>query len=71
MEKVDRFFPEVGLNLTIWSGKFDGYHEQWLRWVDQDGNLLAVGEEERERDERAEAEAARLREKLRELGLDL
>ena len=84
VEKVDRFFPELGLGLTVWLGEFDGFREQWLRWVDAQGNLLATGEEEaqraereheraeleRERAELAFNEAERLRQKLRELGVD-
>lgn len=76
VEKVDRHFPEIGLGLTIWFGEFDGFRDNWLRWVDSDNTLLATGEEmrevagqERERAERAESEADRLRQKLRELGI--
>ena len=77
VEKVDRLFPDIGLGLTTWFGEFDGFREQWLRWVDPDGNLLAVGEEEHrraeqesERAEQASAEVERLRQKLRELGVE-
>lgn len=84
VEKVDRLFPEIGLGLKVWYGRFDGFEENWLRWTDLDGHLLATGEEEHRRAEqerqradqereRADREAAaneRLRQKLRELGVD-
>lgn len=70
VEKVDRHFPEIGLGLTTWFGEFDGFREHWLRWVDAEGNLLASGEEQRQRADHAEAEAKRLREKLRQLGIE-
>lgn len=65
VEKVDRFFPEVGLGLTTWFGEFDGFREHWLRWVDADGNLLATGEEESRRAEQ-ERERAEQERRLRE-----
>lgn len=84
VDKVDRFFPEVGLGLSLWTGTFDGFEAVWLRWVDKDGEMLALGSEERERADqerdradqerdRADQErerAERLERKLRELGLD-
>ncbi len=63
LEKVDRSFPEIGLGLTVWHGEFDGLEDDWLRWVDAQGVLLAIGEEERDRAEtereRAEYEQGR------------
>jgi Uma2 family endonuclease len=63
VEKVDRFFPEVGLGLTLWEGSFDGWQVTWLRWVDKQGHLLATGEEARARadGERARADEERAR----------
>lgn len=60
VEKVDRLFTEMGLGLTLWSGEFDGFQEQWLRWVDAEGNLLATGLE-RSNQERQRAEQERQR----------
>ncbi|GMU52410.1 MAG: hypothetical protein AMXMBFR33_15560 [Candidatus Xenobia bacterium] len=79
VDKVDRFFPEIGLGLAIWKGEFDGLEELWLRWTNREGQLLETGLErslrERERAdserERAEAEQRKreeLERKLRELG---
>lgn len=46
----------------------------WLRWWDNQGNLLLIGEEraqlERQRAEQAEQKAARLAERLRAMGID-
>lgn len=84
VEKVDRLFPDLGLGLSLWQGKFDDWQDEWLRWTDLEGELLATGSEERERaeqereraeQERERAERERLRveqleAKLRELGVD-
>ena len=46
VEKVDRYFPELGLGLTLWRGTYDGWSEdEWLRWTNPAGELLATGEE--------------------------
>jgi Uma2 family endonuclease len=69
------------LGLAPWEGTFEGLTTTWLRCHDQDGNLLLTGREraeqereraqqERGRAERALAENERLREKLRELGIE-
>lgn len=63
VEKVDRQFPEIGLGLTVWFGEFDGFCEHWLRWVDADGNLLAIGEEEHRRAEQERQRAEHERER--------
>lgn len=77
VEKVDRLFPEIGLGLTLWTGEFDNRVEDWLRWTDLQGQLLATGSEERRRadieSQRADREAQRakeLEEKLRSLGIE-
>ncbi len=51
--RPDTALPDVGLQLTLWTGRFEGQMESWLRWCDADGNLLLTGEE------RAAQEAAR------------
>jgi Uma2 family endonuclease len=43
VEKIDRWFPEVGLGLTTWTGVYDGMQGTWLRWCDERGILLATG----------------------------
>jgi hypothetical protein len=49
------WFPEVGLGLVLWPGTFEGQHETWLRWCDQESRVIPTGEE------RAERLAAQLR----------
>ncbi len=60
VERKDFDLPDVGLSLTLWQGEFEGWTDDWLRWVDTDGNLILTG------NERAE----RLADKLRELGVN-
>ncbi len=73
--------PELELWLGIWQGTWDAQEGYWLRWWDQEGELLPLGTElaERERQraeaaaqraEAAEQRAARLAAQLRAAGLD-
>jgi len=73
--RKDRQLPDVGLQLTLWEGRFEAQAATWLRWCDAEGNLIPTGEERakleaeranRETDARqqAEAELARLKEEL-------
>ncbi|BAY17800.1 hypothetical protein NIES2109_03870 [Nostoc sp. HK-01] len=57
----------LGVELGIWQGYYLNAALPWLRWWDEQGNLLLTGDE---RAEQAEQENARLREKLRALGVD-
>ena len=59
--REDFNLPDVGLGTTLWYGKFEDTTAEWLRWTDNDGNLLLTGTER----------AAHLAEKLRELGVDI
>jgi hypothetical protein len=63
------------LGLTFWRGAFEESTERdWLRWCDADGQLIPLGEEraqaETERANAAEARAAWLEKKLREMGVE-
>jgi hypothetical protein len=81
-QELDRpYLPRVGLGLKLWDGVFEDREDTWLRWCDEQSNVIMTGEErarmeaERADDEataRMEAEnrAARLAAKLRELGVD-
>ncbi|MCC5639703.1 Uma2 family endonuclease [Nostoc sp. CHAB 5844] len=78
----------MGVELGIWQGRYQNVELPWLRWWDEQGNLLLTGDEraeverqraeverqiaetERQRAEMAEQENARLRERLRALGID-
>ncbi len=63
--------PEIKLGLMLWEGEFEGFQDTWLRWTDEQGNLILTGKERAEREvaekehertekerERAEKEAA-------------
>ncbi len=69
--RKDFTLPTLGLSLTLWEGKFEGVTDKWLRWCDQDGQLILTGKEGREHAEvrasRAEEEVAQLREALEQL----
>ena len=54
------WLPEVGLGVRLWRGVYEGIVETWLRWYDQDGNLLLTGAERVEHErQRAEHERQR------------
>ncbi len=52
--------PETGLSLTLWQGDFEGFTENWLRWLNASGEMLLTADEKN----------AKLAEKLRELGIN-
>ena len=67
--------PPLGVELGLWQGSYLNNPEQlWLRWWDEYGNLLLVGNEvaeyERLRAFAAERKAAKLAERLRAMGID-
>jgi Uma2 family endonuclease len=75
------WFPEIELGLGLWTGFYQGMQGQWLRWYDKNGDWLATDREDtlqakqvaEEANLRADLErekAARLADKLRELGID-
>lgn len=70
----DYRLPDIGLSLTLWEGRFEDSENSWLRWCDQDGNLLLTGHERAAlaegRAALAEDRAARMAAKLRELGIN-
>ena len=61
------WLPVLGLGLELWEGVYEGHEAVWLRWVDEEGNLLLTGEEAAEQ-ERQRAE--RLVAQLRALGVE-
>ncbi|EDN70390.1 Protein of unknown function DUF820 [Beggiatoa sp. PS] len=63
----DLWLSEVQLALTLWEGQYEDKYDVWLRWCDQQGNLIATG---KEKAEQALKHAKRLAAKLRELGID-
>ena len=66
--KIDFQLPSVGLQATLWEGRFEGRcATSWLRWRDSEGNLILLGEESAARErERADLLAAR----LKSMGID-
>jgi Uma2 family endonuclease len=44
-EKLETWLEQVGIGLTLWEGEFEGRKDLWLRWCDQDGNILLTGDE--------------------------
>jgi Uma2 family endonuclease len=56
------WLPVLGLGLELWEGAYEGHDALWLRWVDEEGNLLLTGEEAAEQErQRAERLAAQIR----------
>ena len=79
--KFDLQLPNLGLQATLWEGRFEGIHDKWLRWRDSEGNLILLGEEsaareseranrENERANRENERAERLAAKLKSMGID-
>ena len=75
------WFPDAGLGLRIWQGRYETLNANWLRWVDAMGELVPTGRElaeaehERAEVERIRAEAERQRadalvEQLRQHGIE-
>ena len=73
--------PELNLGLTLWDGEFENVHDKWLRWTDENNNLIYTGREmavelraqkEKERVEKEEAQerADKLAAMLQRLGRD-
>ncbi len=76
--RKDYALPTLGLSVTLWEGTYEGITDTWLRWCEQDGQLIPTGKEGREQEaaraaqeaaraESAEAEVARLRAELAQL----
>lgn len=81
IEIAEKWLAEVGIGLTLWKGVYENKLDLWLRWCDQDGNLILTGGERAEREcqraeqeyQRAEQERQRaeyLAKKLLALGID-
>jgi hypothetical protein len=51
---------DVGLGVRLWEGEYEGVKAVWLRWCDQEGNVIPTGAELAAA-ERARAEAERQR----------
>jgi hypothetical protein len=81
-QRLERpYLSRVGLGLMLWDGVFEDREDTWLRWCDDQGNVIPTGEErarmeadraDNEAKARLEAEerAAQLAARLREMGVD-
>jgi hypothetical protein len=68
------WLSEIGLGLRLWQGRFEGMHGTWLRWCDRDKHVIPSGAErseiERKRTKKAAQEIKRLRQQLRDAGIE-
>jgi Uma2 family endonuclease len=82
VETTETWLEGVNLGLTFWEGEFEGLNTTWLRWCDENGNLLLTGDElaqkailetqeANKKAENAENELEKLKEKLRQQGINL
>jgi hypothetical protein len=66
--------PPLRVELGIWQGKYQNAELPWLRWWDDQGNLLLTGAERAEREhqekERLHAQLLKLKAQLRALGVE-
>ncbi|MEB3340680.1 Uma2 family endonuclease [Okeania sp.] len=78
---TETWLEKVGLGLTLWSGKFEGKEDVWLRWCDVEGNVIPTGAERAEQEKREKELAlqqveeekqkvAQLEARLRALGIE-
>lgn len=61
------WIPELRLGLKFWEGEFQGWRRNWLRWCDEQGNVIPTGAE---RADRAADQIKRLQAQLRALGAE-
>ena len=66
------WLPEVKMGLGLWQGSYQGIERLWLRWYDEESNWLPTPtEREKQRADQAEVENQRLRELLRQAGVEI
>lgn len=45
-ETTEHWFPEIDLGIRLWTGPWEEWPpQQWLRWVDREGNLIPTSAE--------------------------
>ncbi|MGD2181407.1 Uma2 family endonuclease [Lusitaniella coriacea] len=68
------WIPEMQIFLGVWQGRRENRDGYWLRWWDEEGNLLLWGseqvEQERQRTEQERQRAERLAAQLRAAGIE-
>ncbi len=80
------WLAEAKMGLGLWQGHYQGIDRTWLRWYDEQGNWIPTpletqkqltqqekqrAEEERQRADKAELEIQKLRELLKQSGVDI
>jgi len=81
IQKADKYLPKLGLYLKLWQGTYETVNEQWLRWYNNDNQLILTGKElaeqeqqvaklERQRAELEKQRADKLAAQLRALGIE-
>jgi hypothetical protein len=73
------WFEEIQLGLRLVFGKYQDLNRLWLRWCDRTGNVIPTpvererqrAEAEKQRADQAELENARLKELLRQAGINI
>jgi hypothetical protein len=59
-ERGHYFIPPLQVELGLWQGSYQNQTQTWLRWWDNKGNLLLIGDERAEQEkQRAEQEKQR------------
>jgi Uma2 family endonuclease len=54
------WLEQVGLGVTLWEGTFEAKTDVWLRWCDQEGQVISTGAEKAHQEhQRAEQESQR------------
>jgi hypothetical protein len=77
----EQWLPLLGLGLTTWAGVYEGLEAVWLRWCDEQGDLILTGYEaslkaqqeanvERQQAEAERQRAEKLAAQLRALGVE-
>jgi len=60
VEIAEYWLGDMNIGLTLWDGEFEGINATWLRWCDDDGQVLPTGEEAAQQErQRAEQERQR------------
>lgn len=56
----ETWLTDINLGVTFWEGEFEGRTDTWLRWCDQNGTVIATGDERAEREKLEKEEAQRV-----------
>jgi Uma2 family endonuclease len=74
VELNEYWLDSVGLGLQLWAGEYENIQDTWLRWCDQNAQLIPTGKELAEQREiqlvQERQRNAQLREQLRALGVE-